>query len=814
MLGRNGYDASVPYITRSALAEYWWEDRVREILNNCGIHEHAHTIVRSYLRIFSILVYIGMPQAIGLFTERQLRDDYLPIIGHPADWPDDLPNRDVLHEFHDYQWAFCPLQFSDGYMHKRRLAPRMILPVSFKERLNQDLGGGDAAAVWRVEIDGECNQGVLPEGPVVFKIYHDEETKNQFDTEANTYTDLPKTHPEYITACYGSFIQNGKSTIILEYAPGGTLLDFCTSTNPPGDIQETEKFWVALFKLLHALHFIHNIFSNDPLSVVWSTTHHDIKPENILVFPQGQDSKYDVKLKLADFGLASIRPKLAGAPSTPAPTKSGNRMYTAPECCDQYPVHYHAPKKVLPISDVWALGAVFSETLIWTAWDTKGRNDYSRRRQAEIFEIERLKGSGYDACFHDGVSRLDAVDQVHNEAIQETNKTETLSQAISEVILDYMLLPSKDRLEPIEVYSKFEDKRLKWIKLNKTALPLTRVPRSPTPNSASPTPPQDGTIPFRTTSESSRRPTQSTSFPPNMPIPRQSRDATRPNLSHRPSSQANKRQISDPVVTFLQVYTLLLEKHQSNRTLSLAPIRRMIGVLTSKSNPAMTLPGIQQALNVLRTLANREQLFLIDDYHSMKTHKRAVKIAARVISYYVKEVDPNKMELFFASALQDPHRCSTSSELERVIENHNFSDGYCLMHLCIQSILEQVLKTLKSGQNRSFSIYVLTDAVWEPGVARVDGVIARAVRELMQNGIDPGKLMIQFLRFGDTEFEYLRLKRLDDDLVREYDLDEDYDIVDTKSYDDSVPHVLVGSISPYYDNISISPPLARSQGRG
>lgn len=99
------------------------------------------------------------------------------------------------------------------------------------------------------------------QGTVVFKVYQTEEADALFTTEADVYSTFHNEgYWDYIVKCYGSFTQGNKRTIILEHAPGGTLLDFFEKTRfPPKTSEELETLWKELFRLLHALHIIHEM---------------------------------------------------------------------------------------------------------------------------------------------------------------------------------------------------------------------------------------------------------------------------------------------------------------------------------------------------------------------------------------------------------------------------------------------------------------------------------------------------------------------------------------------------------------------------
>lgn len=90
---------------------------------------------------------------------------------------------------------------------------------------------------------------------------------------------------------------------------------------------------------------------------------------------------------------------------------------------------------------------MFSEVLIWSILGEDGRERYRKERMEEIQGHSWMKGSGYDACFHDGTCVLKAVISMHEEALLYARRIDTLTEEISKVILTHMLQPSRHRLD-------------------------------------------------------------------------------------------------------------------------------------------------------------------------------------------------------------------------------------------------------------------------------------------------------------------------------------------------------------------------------
>jgi hypothetical protein len=73
-------------------------------------------------------------------------------------------------------------------------------------------------------------------------------------------------------------------------------------------------------------------------------------------------------------------------------------------------------------------------------------------------------------------------------------------------------------------------------------------------------------------------------------------------------------------------------------------------------------------------------------------------------------------------------------------------------------------------QKKGMTLIVLTDGVWE-GSSKEQGIetlIAEFCEKLKSTTMERRKFSIEFVRFGDNPQSMAKLKRLDDDLVKEY----------------------------------------------
>lgn len=157
---------------------------------------------------------------------------------------------------------------------------------------------------------------------------------------------------------------------------------------------------------------------------------------------------------------------------------------------------------------------------------------------------------------------------------------------------------------------------------------------------------------------------------------------------------------------------------------------------------------------------------LIDNFSSMRPHIDKVIKTASVISYVTKEADKDGMDLYFTSDTVNAKKCASSTDVESEVNKMKIVDGRCDMRNCLNNILEPVL----IPNMRPTSIYVYTDAIWEPGTPEVDDIIKTCIKHLVESRERPSTLMIQFIQFGQDVDGTERLRHLDDDCAETHEL--------------------------------------------
>lgn len=191
-------------------------------------------------------------------------------------------------------------------------------------RLTRQLGSGGMGWVYQAQDE-------LLDRLVALKFLAPDQVTNstRFLREAQVVAGL--THPHIVTL-FDAGKADGWHYLILEFVPGQTLAQLLQKRNHALSVTEA----VDLIRpLLAALAYAH----------ARGVIHRDIKPQNIMVTPNG-------RVKLTDFGLA------LATEQTRLTTNSGlmgTPLYLAPECIQGQPAS--------PQSDLYAVGVVLYELL-------------------------------------------------------------------------------------------------------------------------------------------------------------------------------------------------------------------------------------------------------------------------------------------------------------------------------------------------------------------------------------------------------------------------------------------------------------------
>ena len=189
---------------------------------------------------------------------------------------------------------------------------------------------------------------------------------NSWANEAKTLRELnlrdDKHIVRFITAFTKADVGSGKSYFLMfEWADGGSLERlFATKPNMTGDL--VKRTMIQLLGLAEALKTTHEL----------GVRHGDIKPTNILHFNPA-DNLVIGTLKIGDWGLAKCHTESTARRrerGQHTKTRFGNLAYEPPE------VELGKTQVLSRRYDIWSIGCVMFEILIWLLYGYEGLNTF------------------------------------------------------------------------------------------------------------------------------------------------------------------------------------------------------------------------------------------------------------------------------------------------------------------------------------------------------------------------------------------------------------------------------------------------------
>lgn len=817
-IGRDISDNEYGYVPRSALLSYWTKAKINEVMRayEPRLSFKVTTIKQSYIQAFSALVYANAAQNYKSFTGYSLTDSRLPLSQFPAEWPNSKSFQELWKTFNQVQWIFFPLSLDSDQLENRLLSSQMILPIDKAELVNH----GDAASVQRIVTNHTCNNlvpksadTILPsQNTFILKTYYNDKFERLYDNEVKALTTLQNVPSPHIITYYGSFRQNGTFNLILEHADRGSLSNFLESKPPPSTDEDILRFWKSLFQILHGLDRIHQASTPDDNNI--RGIHEDIKPDNILLSSTCSSSLYEFTPKVADFGLFShVRESKTNSSEAMGLDMYGNPRYSSPECSVNSVEARNGINWITQKADIFSLGAVLSDCAAWVAGGKDFRIQYYSRRLDYHSKIRTFRKSGYEGCFHDGITRLPIVDEVHCEIRDKCGLHDRITPHVVNLVEHNMLLPkSDDRFNARPLF-------LKWDRILQSFEP-SLSPSSPTSPLLESPPPQSP-------------PLQSPCFPSPTSGSETNKDFQTPVLHVEvPSSSSSDVDAAGSHIEKSEQSSLRLSTDPGT---SITPDQRTIAS-TSPAVDQRTIPREQgnkcniddlfqyredskdrhkvvksdvdkQVKDILHNLEDRDQFFFIDDSTSMKPHRDRVNTAFMALSYVAKRLDPNKLELCFSSKPEDVKCTRRTSKLAKIIFTRKYKAIPTLMEKNFGLLVKNIIKRLPYrilGFNinplarKPLSIYIFTDGNWgiSAKACGVENPLQRLMNEIKERHLPRDQVSLHFVRFGELDDGKRHLEFLD-----KFGEDDGWDMVDVKHIDNPVQSIFLGPIDPGNDRL-------------
>lgn len=384
---------------------------------------------------------------------------------------------------------------------------------------------------------------------------------------------------------------------------------------------------------------------------------------------------------------------------------------------------------------------------MWLAEGNEGISKFETRRKQEASALPGFQGSGFEVCFHNGVKRLNSVDEVLEDSLGLLLKLDNITPLIKRLTEDYMLVQVEDRLDAKPLFQFFANEIAK-LPLTPPRLQTTQSDRLTNPN-------------HRLREPVSANPimeTETDDAPSEITNTQEEGDTA---VSQSPMTQ-DAEKVPDN------------QEQQSPVTSDKGPQLPRHDVLAvntwldgRRKEPLLDMDA------VLQELQNRDQLFVIDDSSSMREHTDYLYQTSRALIALASKVDPDRVEMVFTSNpskfTKDRHRFLGGGPNHMVakIASH-FEKSSTTNGTNMESKMGQIL-TRVGDTMKPTSIYIMTDGVWQPSTlpgGGVEGPIKTLVQRLIGSSRAREFITLQFIRFGHDPIGRERLRYLDDDLPK------------------------------------------------
>lgn len=567
---------------------------------------------------------------------------------------------------------------------------------------------------------------------------------------------------------YGQYEQGDTLNIVLEFMDLGSLTDYMRNNPRPQTAEEIIDLWESMQGLLDALSSLHQghtsenqneneneneIEVEDPYIVL----HRDIKPDNILLSRvpgdnQPGDSRLlrcvigdpgcsEVFAAHTQDGLVSERPTLYSLPT-------GDQMYCAPEACRQHAHFKRSQVSVTSRSDIFSLGAVWSEFAAWTVFGYEGVLDYRQKRAQEHKSQPGHVNTGHEGCFHDRSRALQAVKNMLSEARRNAcGAGHTVTEDIIELIQHYMLCPDpKERLEAPQLYEKFV------FIIREAREGRSKSPMTPDFHITSHHPSYDGTQLSTMANALGLSPTEYHSPPASLPNGVEN-GIERLSLAPSPSLSTSKLQ----------------RKPSTTESLTMGQLLRWREDEKSPEHKRRTPRSVLKTIDKLRkNLKDRDHMFLVVDSPSLGDHRGDVNDAFLALSYLAKKMDDDGIELAYASsATSKLLKGAHTTRLIQNLERHPYEHDPAKTEASFDGLIRKhVVPRLEDKASKPLSLYIFTDGAWGDDFqsSQANGVdlpIRDLIDRLRRHHWGRTHLMLQFISFGNDPAGLEALSYLD-----------------------------------------------------
>lgn len=386
-----------------------WTPKFEAQSDDCDLDKGSFVkkVTRLACKLLAICIYVDLPLVcLHKLLCSGIEDIDLPLKNVPCPMPR-----------HETKWNYLLMvqggfiahtfDHNDGRLDHHEIEKQIVVPIAF----NGQIGEGGFGEVFEVSIDSDHHFFSSDKDErFALKRFFDEGSRRRsdFEKESKMLSALSRMPHKSITQHLAVWTQDNRYYMLFPRAETN-LRNFMNETSPPTLNKDTVLWLLKQIKgIADAVRQIHNLGSPGLGSAFLergldlankcerTSFHHDLRPENILVFADNDASVEDTSTshtwKISGFGSARIGTLLSGSDMQDESyftnnLSHGDAVYGAPD--------FLLEGKTSRPYDMWSLGCVFLECLLWVL-GTPGSGLLA-------FAAERLKMNDPKAIHQDSV---------------------------------------------------------------------------------------------------------------------------------------------------------------------------------------------------------------------------------------------------------------------------------------------------------------------------------------------------------------------------------------------------------------------------
>jgi serine/threonine protein kinase len=219
----------------------------------------------------------------------------------------------------------------------------------------------------------------------------DEEFKTTAKAEAEALKTIRALNHTHLIKAIAYYTDSEKHFFVFPWAGGGNLRDFWDNDPPKLDSKYLNWVFTQLYGLASAIKELHHGLGSDSKEEK-VFRHGDLKPENILCFKDiGISNTLEAEqctLVIADVGLSRVHDMKTEMRKFATSTQSGTILYEPPER-ELFPTKPRTRRY-----DIWSLGCIYLEFIIWLLYDTAGLNRFRSEIGTKKFYVLQPNQAG------------------------------------------------------------------------------------------------------------------------------------------------------------------------------------------------------------------------------------------------------------------------------------------------------------------------------------------------------------------------------------------------------------------------------------